>query len=429
MFSLLTEPSFGSEIERRFVMLFVDECESNNAIIWHYLNLAFWAFAAPVGFLFGFDRSAVMVLAVAGAILFTASALTLRFVRTIRKLRLLQLALYPLCVAAMYIAMRVDIMDGERQRGLAALWIVGSALGTSILAFRSRVHFVTWSYTLILMALGFRGYPDPIVGWSIGATLVSIASCIQIAVHRAIKIEAIKSFRQQTQFTPRQIIIRAIENRTTVAKVFPTQERFCVCICSDWRSFQPWTMKTQSTEIAEVLTSYYESQARFLEEAFPKGNYFLDWIADELFAVAFASSPEERREIVLGAVAFAKRSLAAREDFLGRHGAPIGLDIGISVGMATVGILGPEGNMKATAIGEPAGRARRIQTAAKDLRKHDRSVDRLLIDGAAAAMIDVEAHGLVYRRLSAEILVKDLDQRDVLVWEQEHVAPSKDEAA
>lgn len=193
-------------------------------------------------------------------------------------------------------------------------------------------------------------------------------------------------FQRLRSFTPQAILRRSLETNRSIESLFSPEDRFCVCICSDWRNYQKLTSTMTPTQVVNALEVYYKSCNSLLKSCFPKGNYFSDWIADELFVVGFCDGGISESEVAIAGVNFARQLLSERASIAAITGAPEGIDIGIAAGHASVGIMGPEGNRKATALGEIPGRSRRLQTAAKGLRVHRGDNDRVVIGAEVTAM-------------------------------------------
>ena len=412
---ILKEPRFASDLERRFTLIFIDRCERSNAIIWMHGNYAFWIVSILAGVAAGFDPNVFTGVVIGGAAMTLLSLAALTMTRKTQTLRRLQLAGFVGCSVICWVLALLDASDGVGNRGLAALWITGATLGIGLLAFRNWIHIGVVIVITALYAHGLKDYPEPFFGWLFGTTLLVMFSNAQIFLQRIFKYQAMDSFRQQSKFTPKQIIVRAIELETPASEIFTPTMRFCACICSDWRGFQQWAIRTPPAAMAATLSAYYTLQIQLLDEVFPEGNYFLDWIADELFVVAFTTDSSGPKDIARASLAFAQRSVDARPQFAREHGVPVGVDVGVAFGQATVGILGPDGNAKATAFGEVPGSARRLQTAAKALRKKIGDGDRILVHPIADIFISTEEFGLREFTLGVDSDLRDLSLRRIYV--------------
>lgn len=412
--TLVFEPRFSDELERQYCMIHIKHREHTLARSWYLLGSAFWVLAIALAWSLAYDEPTKRILIPAAIVMAVLSIAGFRFVKSTRVLRLGQLIGFSLSNIIMLMVARADLLDGVGNRGVAGLWIVGSSTALGLIAYRNYVHIVAVVLFLSALALGLKDYPEPLMGWGFGALLALGASNAQIFSHRAFKLDAIRSFRAQSICTPKQVLMHAVETQRSVSEVFGPEDRTCVCICSDWRDYQTFANRTEGRRVAEILSAYYTRQQRLLEQAFPEGNYFLDWIADELFAVAFVTGRSDERALAQGALAFARRSLAERAKFAAIHGAPSGVDIGIALGVATVGMLGPDGNKKATALGAVAGTARRLQSVGKSLRSFSASRDRVVLHPSMHDHLSAEAD-VELVTIPPGLAVKDLPVGNVLV--------------
>lgn len=57
---------------------------------------------------------------------------------------------------------------------------------------------------------------------------------------------------------------------------------------------------------------------------------------------------------------------------------PINIDVGVASGVALIGMMGPAGHRKATALGDVPGQARRYQEIGKQIRRKFGENDRVL---------------------------------------------------
>ena len=407
-------------------MNFVNKAERVYVRLWYLLTLLYWTLAIPFSYLAEFDPVVREILTPAS--MFFAVAFTF-FGYSVRNLKWLRLGQFFGLLVFNFIlcfATRLDVLDGTGNRAVVGFWIVGVTLGVGVLAFRNYAHIAMMSIYLALLAVGVQGYPEPLLGWGFGAVLILASSNAQIMVHRSLKRETINSFRQQSICTPKQVLINAIQTGRTVSEVFGPEDRASVCICSDWRQFQAFSARVTANKLAKVLEAYYTLQIQLLDVAFPEGNYFIDWIADELFVVGFATATSDEGALAESAVAFARSSLEGRIQFSTTYGAPEGLDIGISRGIATVGMLGPKGNKKATALGAVAGLARRLQTVAKELRLSEGAMDRVVLHPNFASVLKY-TDAYTTMSLPRGLLIKDLDVAQVLVLQSTNTTASSPE--
>jgi hypothetical protein len=157
-----------------------------------------------------------------------------------------------------------------------------------------------------------------------------------------------------------------------------------------------------------------------LSEVVPDGNYYTDWIADELFIVFHATENIEANQLVNYALKFSYKLIQSREDFSNSYGIPKAIDIGLSAGEALLGLMGPDGHKKATALGEIPGRSRRLQTAGKLLRSEYGENDRIVFgEDCLFGMtmgFDIKEHSL------GSNSIRDVDDREFF-----YIEPTADE--
>ncbi len=240
-------------------------------------------------------------------------------------------------------------------------------------------------------------------------------SALRASTDRLERAHALAQQRLMAKLAPRQIVRRAMESGedTSIDTIFAPEDRFCICICSDWRSYQALTQSMPARDVVQALESYYEVAEALLAQAFPDGNYFSDWIADELFVVAFTGTERRDQEnLARQATAFSRALLVAKAARAAEGLPPRGIDLGVAAGIASVGIIGPRHHRKATALGEIPGRSRRLQTAAKSLRDKLGVRDRAILGAEVVALLGPD-HELTRFTFEDEAQVKDLADRDI----------------
>jgi class 3 adenylate cyclase len=173
-------------------------------------------------------------------------------------------------------------------------------------------------------------------------------------------------------------IVRKMDNLTDLKQAFAPKSRPCVFISSDWRGYQELSGQLDMAQLATSLGYYYDLCEEVLEKYFPEGNYFTDWIADELFIVMFSSPSQSLNEVIRSSLQFCTELIERKQVFYQKHGFPEAIDIGVSSGEAYAGMLGPKSSPKATALGEVPGRSRRLQTVGKVLRQKFGETDRVI---------------------------------------------------
>lgn len=189
---------------------------------------------------------------------------------------------------------------------------------------------------------------------------------------------ALAEYKMRSRIAPAQIVRLSIGKEGEVGRWFEPKLRSCVCISSDWRNFQKAAQLIEPDELARTLGDFYTLCDRELARAMPDGNYFYDWIADELFVVVFVDDDDAVALAISQALAFCRAMLGAKKGFLETHAVPQAFDFGLAAGTALVGVMGADASPKATAIGEVCGRSRRLQTLGKLLRETKGHVDRVV---------------------------------------------------
>jgi hypothetical protein len=196
--------------------------------------------------------------------------------------------------------------------------------------------------------------------------------------HKRQLLMARHEFAILIQAAPANIIRHSVESEQSVAELFAPQEFRCVCLSSDWRGYQSLSAEKSAESLSTALGEYYESCGELLAKWFPEGNYFADWIADELFVVAYTKDEEIHHQLVQKMILMANELFHAKENFQKKYGFPEAIDVGISSGPSLIGMMGPSWHKKATALGEVPGQSRRYQSAGKLLRLEHGESDRII---------------------------------------------------
>ena len=153
-----------------------------------------------------------------------------------------------------------------------------------------------------------------------------------------------------------------------------------------------------------------------LDNVFPEGNYYADWTADELFIIFF-SNDENDTELMKNSLEFAH--IYATEVFSKINTSldiNLQYDIGMSSGIGLLGLQGPEKLKKTTITGESAGKAKRLESEAKNLREGDSIespillIDKMLYDEAKE--IPIFKEGFIQLKGS----IKDIKDEVIYKW-------------
>jgi class 3 adenylate cyclase len=242
-------------------------------------------------------------------------------------------------------------------------------------------HWLTYSgLSLHIISLWIAFFPVPIgfVVATASSFCYIFSAAIALSIQRTEIRIAQKEYQFRTKIVPEHIVRHSVTSTLDLSDLFKPALKFCACLSSDWRNYQAITSKIPATQLTLSLNTYHQWCQNLAREFFPRGNYYTDWIADELFLVVYAESPNDEREIVNQVVRFGHELLKYRPEFTRIHGIPQAVDIGISAGSALVGVMGPDSHRKATALGEVPGIARRLQTLGKKLREQFGQKDRVI---------------------------------------------------
>jgi class 3 adenylate cyclase len=108
--------------------------------------------------------------------------------------------------------------------------------------------------------------------------------------------------------------------------------------------------------------------------------------------------------------------MAYRAVFSAQYGYPSGIDIGLSAGIASVGIFGHGGIAKATAFSATPGIARRLQEVAKRLGALHGLEERVVMSAEFSALLGETRSRFTELILGDAFKVKDLESASVYVW-------------
>lgn len=193
--------------------------------------------------------------------------------------------------------------------------------------------------------------------------------------------EAKREFLLRSQIAPAQIIRKTMgDTSVDFVEAFAPEVNFCVCISTDWRRYQQMSQKISNHALSTALSNYYDLCESLLEGVAPLGNYYSDWIADELFVVMYLTKAETKQSLVRTGIRFTSNLVRAKQKFYEEHGLPDAIDVGVSCGHALIGMMGPKTYKKATALGVIPGRSRRYQQLGKQMRKSYYHADRVIFD-------------------------------------------------
>lgn len=219
-----------------------------------------------------------------------------------------------------------------------------------------------------LVLIGSEGYKD------LARILIEAQIGFYLATHIVIGNKHVadlhKNFNNLRRLVPLKIARFMTVNNMDINKddAFVPIKRKIVCISSDWRNFQSLAQNSKNETISMLFEVYYELVYEILERTIPEGNYYWDWIADELFLVVYDENDDEEK-ILKQSVNFANElSLGLQNKIKERLDMDIIFDIGMSYGVNLFGIMGPNYRRKTTVAGDLPGNAKRYEQEAKAIR-------------------------------------------------------------
>lgn len=377
--AMLAEPTFDTKSEQDFVMHYISRHEHKVAKI--------YLIAASFGWLLPAIATWQGLLATKEGLLLTwfhitKSLVALTLLCFVQSTRILRFSVLSMLVSAQFVWMLAAILSqpvSGNHYSLPAMWVGYILIGNFLLPFRSYTHNLVFLITLATSYLGLKHYPERDLSAIIIAVSIVISQNYRIYIQRMIKSTSIRAYREQSRYIPRQVLMKAARENKSILELFAPTKRFCICICSDWRKFQSLSSGISMTTLGQGLSSYYQSLVDKLYQRFPDGQFFVDWIADELFLVVFAQDERVDRELVQESFLMSQEILKFRKEFFIQNGFPAGADVGISCGVASVGVFGNGGIAKATAFGAVPGVARDLQDIAKKLRRTHGAFDRIVM--------------------------------------------------
>ena len=275
-------------------------------------------------------------------------------------------------------------------------------------------HWVTYfglSLHIISLWIAFFPVPTGFVVATASSFCYIFSAAIALSIQRTEFRIAQMEYQFRTKVVPEHIVRHSVTSTLDLSELFKPALKFCACLSSDWRSYQAITSKIPATQLTHSLNTYHQWCQNLVKEFFPRGNFYTDWIADELFLVVYAESPSDEREIVNQIVRFGHELLKYRPEFTRIHGIPQAVDIGISAGTALVGVMGPNSHLKATALGEVPGIARHLQTLGKNLREQFGQKDRVIFSRDVLMLLSqpYDIASYVFEQSQASSDLRDLE--------------------
>jgi hypothetical protein len=338
--------------------------------------------------------------------------------------------IYPwlLCVAPIaYLLVLKQNIDTQAQQELLLTCAIVLIVSTfSILISPSRLYsYVLLS--LVFSGVGFYASSGHELGPVFGI-IFSLGTCSTAAFRFMQHKQQIKLAKHEYSLliksAPAKIIRHSAEYEQDVNELFKPQNMYCVCLSSDWRGYQSLSSATSPDMLATALGDYYELCGELLTKWFPEGNHYTDWIADELFVVAYARDAQAAPHLTHQMILMATELIKARSSFQKKFGFPEAIDIGISCGQSLIGMMGPSWYKKATSLGEIPGQSRRYQTTGKLLRMQRGNTDRIIFGPETLLHISVPFNVYDFT-VSPNMKLRDLSSPTLYYIESEKDIDSK----
>jgi class 3 adenylate cyclase len=211
----------------------------------------------------------------------------------------------------------------------------------------------------------------------VACTLIALLTVVNHALHLRILKTEIREMRSKISMMPRRMALSLTE-----VDQLP-RERFCVCLSSDWRGYQELVSGMSDEEVVKLLEDYYQRVQNLLVSHLYEYDYYMDWIADELFVVVYSMETDQvnltaRQRMAVKVVEVSQSIIKMKKSFAGDHHIALDIDVGLSSGQSLIGFIGPTNHRKATALGSNPGRARRMQSCGKLLRHQIGEQDRIV---------------------------------------------------
>lgn len=299
-------------------------------------------------------------------------------------------------------------------------WIVvGSKMLTTTIVFELIFCAAHGPFALIaliayvsILVWGYLPYPGQTIAMIVDVLTIIATFTGNMFLLRGAQHQAAREFDAMMREVSPHMVVKAALSGKSVFETFAPTERFCVCISSDWREYQALTSRVGVDELGRAMRDYYSTVAQIINDEVKGGNFFTDWIADELFVVLYSESIEEDPNLVGTAIKIGHRILKAKREFYVRYGFPAAIDVGLSAGPALVGMLGPENVAKPTALGDTPGRARRMESSGKVLRKLESDLDRVIFGKDVLNLVH-EACEILEFRIPKDMKLKDIGEPSI----------------
>jgi len=202
-----------------------------------------------------------------------------------------------------------------------------------------------------------------------------ICLCICIYYRYQFMLFIINKYDHLSSLLPNKYakLLSVSDQNLDINTIFPTQEYYAVCLCSDWRDYQKISNTTKREKVEKMLEKFYTIIYKELDKSNLNGQYYADWTADELFIIFYGNN-DEKEKVRREALNFT-HSLATSiyMDITAKVDKGIMYDIGLSSGNGLIGLQGPKNYKKTSITGDVAGNSKRFETQAKEIRKSSTS--------------------------------------------------------
>ncbi len=273
-------------------------------------------------------------------------------------------------------------------------------------------NLVVGAFSIGVFAYLNRGIPglapDVVI---LGICTLGSSAILFLVGHHQSQI-ALRELSIRSKMAPRHIVAGSGLDLAGLERAFAPKPRTGVYVSTDWRGYQQLSDSVDMVQLASILGEYYDVCEEVLRRSFSDGNYYFDWIADELFIVFFETETMPISEVCQRTLEACVDLMRAKHRFYKKFGFPRSIDIGISTGEAVVGMMGPKSFQKATALGSVPGEARRMQSLGKTLRQIAGDYDRMIF-GAAVKSLLAPGTPIAEQDLDASQHAKDLKDQTV----------------
>jgi hypothetical protein len=292
--SLVQDPKFSSDSEKSFAMFSVRRHEA--AVTRKYLLLAQISWM-PLFIIGIFKLSILPEVWLFCGIQFVKAMICLVLLRLGMSNEFKRKGVYLLLLGAQLACSYVALAGpsgGHLDRYLVGVWVALLFFGNSFLPVRSYAHNVMFVVVIVTAHYGLRNYFERDLASMLIAVALMLGQNYSIYSHRLVKLSAIGRHREQARYIPGKVLFTAERGNVGMLDVFAPAPRYCVCVCSGWRGFQALTRAIPMERIGDGLATYYQRLQEQLVQILPDGNFFFDWVADELFMVVFGMNERVR---------------------------------------------------------------------------------------------------------------------------------------